>query len=142
MGDGGATADGKRGLFPAGYVEESVAPHEAEVPLPLHLVRATPNPVTLGMQRSQRSQKRKGKFSKALQPASIATVSDSLFGAQRVIFDQVFYLQFQTAKLEKPLCEFLLSSYGDVLRKSRRLKWFSFQAINILFNHFIDRLPP
>ena len=135
--------DGKRGLYPASYVEESVAPHEAEVPLPLHFVRATPNPGTSGMQRSQRSQKkgkRKGKFSKALQPASIATVSDSLFGAQRVIFDQVFYLQFQTPKLEKPLCKFLLSSYvqaGDVLRKSRRLKWFSFQAINILFNNFI-----
>jgi hypothetical protein len=61
----------------------------------------------------------------------------------------MFYLQFQTPKLEKPLCKFLLSSYvqaGDVLRTSRRLMWFSFQAINIarqafyliiLFNNFI-----
>jgi len=58
-------------------------------------------------------------------------------------------LQFQTPKLNKRLCKFLLSSYiqaGDTLRKSRRVKWFSFQAIHIArqafhliiqFNNFI-----
>jgi hypothetical protein len=43
-------------------------------------------------------------------------------------------LQFRTLKLEKPLCKFLLSSYvqaGDILRTSRRVKWFSLQAIHI-----------
>jgi hypothetical protein len=46
----------------------------------------------------------------------------------------LFHLQFQTPKLKEPLCKFLLSSYiqaGDILRKSRRVKWFSFQAIHI-----------
>jgi hypothetical protein len=46
----------------------------------------------------------------------------------------LFYLQFQTPKLNKPLYKFLLSSYiqaGDILRKSRRVKWFSSQAIHI-----------
>ena len=49
-------------------------------------------------------------------------------------FNHLFYLQFQTPKLEKQLCKFLLSSYvqaGDILRTSRRVKWFSLQAIHI-----------
>ena len=78
----GTTADGKRGLFPASYVEESAAPIEAEVPPPLHPVRATSNSVASGIQKSQQSQKKKkrkgkggdddSKFSKALQPAPSA----------------------------------------------------------------------
>ena len=61
----------------------------------------------------------------------------------------VFYLQFQAPKLEKQPCRFLLSSYvqaGDIVRTSRRVKWFSLQAIHIArqafyliiqFNNFI-----
>jgi len=48
-------------------------------------------------------------------------------------------LQFQTPKLEEPLFKFLLSSYiqaGDILRKSRRVKWFSLQAIHIAYQAF------
>jgi hypothetical protein len=43
-------------------------------------------------------------------------------------------LQFQTPKLEQQLWKFLSSSYvqaGDILRTSRRVKWFSLQAIHI-----------
>jgi len=45
----GTTADGKRGVFPAGHVVESVVPNEAEVP-PLQLsVRPAPKNRTLTM---------------------------------------------------------------------------------------------
>jgi tetratricopeptide (TPR) repeat protein len=55
----------------------------------------------------------------------------------------------RTPKLKEPLCKFLLSNYiqaGDILRKSRRVEWFSHQAIRIArqafhliirFNNFI-----
>jgi len=76
----GTTADGKRGLFPASYVEERAAPNEAEVPPPQRPVRPTSNSVTSSMQRSQQSQKKKkrkgkggdddSKFTNAPQPAS------------------------------------------------------------------------
>ena len=53
----GTTADGKRGLFPASYVEEGTAPNETDVPPPIAPVRAVSKPVTPGMQRSQQGQK-------------------------------------------------------------------------------------
>jgi len=71
-------------VFPAGYVEESAPPNEAEVPTPLHPVGATSNPVTFCACRRRnraRKKKRKGKggddddlkfSSTALQPASNA----------------------------------------------------------------------
>jgi hypothetical protein len=43
-------------------------------------------------------------------------------------------LQFRTPKLEKQLWKFLSSSYvqaGDILRTSRKVMWFSLQAIHI-----------
>jgi len=46
-------------VFPAGYVEESAPPNEAEVPTHLHPVRATSNPVTLGMQTPQHRARKK-----------------------------------------------------------------------------------
>ena len=82
------------------------------------------------------------------------TVYDTFLGARTGVFNQSFYLWFQTPKLEKPLCRFLSSSYvqaGDILRTSRRLKWFSFQAIHIArqafhliirFNDFIGPNEP
>ena len=66
-----------------------------------------------------------------------------------MVFQPFLFWQLQTPKLEMPLFKFLLSSYiqaGDVLRKSRRVKWFSLQAIHIArqafhliirFNNFI-----
>ena len=71
-------------MFTASYVAERAAPNEAEIPPPLHPVRATSNQGTSGMQRSQqgrKNEKRKGKdggdddskfSSTALQPASNA----------------------------------------------------------------------
>ena len=66
----------------------------------------------------------------------------------------VLVLQFLTPKPEKPLCKFLLSSYvqaGDIVRTSRRVKWFSLQAIHIArqafhliirFNDFVGPVGP
>jgi len=54
-------------------------------------------------------------------------------------FNHVLYLQFQRPKLEKRLRRFLLSSYvqaGDIIRASRRVKWFSLQAIHIAHQAF------
>jgi hypothetical protein len=60
----GTTADGKRGSFPASYVEECAAHDEAEVSPPVRTMRLSPEPGTSGGQRSQQRQKkrqRKGK---------------------------------------------------------------------------------
>jgi len=75
---------GRRWLFIASYIAERAAPNEAEVPPPLHPVRATSNQGTSGIQGSRQSRKKKkrkgkdggdddSKFSStALQPASNA----------------------------------------------------------------------
>jgi len=86
----GTTQDGKRGMFPASYVEECAPPSKGGVP-PLpplsSVVKAAPNTMTSEMQKSQQGQKRKkkkvkgddddSKFSKAPQPASSGRGSSS-----------------------------------------------------------------
>ena len=85
----GTNQDGKRGMFPASYVEEYVFPSKGGArPLPplSRVVKAAPNTMTPGMQKSppgQKKKKKKGKggdddskFSKA-QPASIGRGSSS-----------------------------------------------------------------
>jgi hypothetical protein len=53
-------------------------------------------------------------------------------------------LQFQTPKLEKQLWKFLSSSYvqaGDILQTSRKVNWFSLQAVNLVIR-FNDSMGP
>ncbi len=60
----GTTQDGKRGMFPASYVVECAPPNKGEVPPLSRHVKAPPNTVTSGMQKSQQGQKRKKKRGK------------------------------------------------------------------------------
>ena len=57
----GTTKEGRRGLFPASYVEESTgqAQEEAEVHLAVTSVRAARNPGTSSSQKAQQGQKKK-----------------------------------------------------------------------------------
>ncbi len=87
----GTTQDGKRGMFPASYVEECARPSKGGVPpLPPLSRRAktAPNTMTSGLQKSPQGQKRKkkkgkgsddddSKFSNAPQPRSIGRGSSS-----------------------------------------------------------------
>jgi hypothetical protein len=55
----GTTADGKRGLFPASYVEECAAHTEAGMSPPVPTATLAPEPGNSGGQRSQQRQKKR-----------------------------------------------------------------------------------